>query len=128
MGITRAQYLMGNNSQENVLAGQVQGVTAGNGININNQGVISVDTAAVSSVIVNLGVAEAFDGVSQTFTLVLYGTATSFTPSPSTNIAVFLGGIPQLPTDAYTVNGARITFDDPPPVGTTFLGISTDII
>lgn len=118
---------MGNNTQEALLAGQVQAVTAGTGILISPQGVISVDTVAVRATIVNLGLLEPITGTDQTYTLVEYGTTTPFTPTPPTNIAVFLGGVPQLPTEAYTILGARITFDDPVPVGTTFLGISTDV-
>lgn len=43
MALTRAQYLAGNSSDGAVLAGEPQGVTAGSGITINAQGVISVN-------------------------------------------------------------------------------------
>ena len=128
MGITRAQYLMGNNTQAAVLPGQVQAVTAGYGITIDTNGVISVDPNTLRGVIVNVGLLQPFAGTDQTFDMVYYGTTTPFTPSPPENIAVFLGGVPQLPGVAYTILGSRITFSDPPPVGTVFLGISTDII
>jgi hypothetical protein len=72
-----------------------------------------------------LGVTPIFDGVSSTYTLVELGTATFFTPVPSTNIVVFLGGVPQTPTVGYSVAGNQITFSDPPPVGTTFYAISS---
>lgn len=64
------------------------------------------------------------DGVSSTYTLVLYGTGTFYTPTPSTNLVVFLGGVPQVPTVNYTVSGNQITFTDTPPAGTTFYAIS----
>jgi hypothetical protein len=72
-----------------------------------------------------LGITPLCDGVSSTFTLVLYGTGTFFTPVPSTNIVVFLGGVPQVPTVNYNVVGNQITFTDIPPNGTTFYAIST---
>ena len=71
-----------------------------------------------------LGVTPIFDGLSSTYTLVELGTTTFFTPVPSTNIVVFLGGVPQTPTVSYSVAGNQITFLDPPPVGTTFYAIS----
>lgn len=71
-----------------------------------------------------LGVTPIFDGVSFTYTLVELGTSTFFTPVPSTNIVVFLGGVPQVPTVAYTVAGNQITFTDVPPVGSTFYAVS----
>ena len=72
-----------------------------------------------------LGITPLCDGFSATFTLVLYGTGTFFTPVPSTNIVVFLGGVPQIPTVNYNVAGNQITFTDVPPNGTTFYAIST---
>jgi hypothetical protein len=72
-----------------------------------------------------LGITPLCDGLSSTFTLVLYGTGTFFTPIPSTNIVVFLGGVPQIPTVNYSVAGNQITFTDVPPNGTTFYAIST---
>jgi hypothetical protein len=75
-----------------------------------------------------LGVTPLFDGVSFTYTLVELGTATFFTPSPSTNIVVFLGGVPQTPTTGYSVVGNQITFTDAPPVGTTFYAISSIVV
>jgi len=71
-----------------------------------------------------LGITPNFDGVSQNYTLVKLGTGIFFTPIPSTNLVVFLGGVPQTPTVSYTVSGNQITFLDPPPIGTTFYAIS----
>ena len=75
-----------------------------------------------------LGCTPAFDGTSFTYTLVKLGTAVFFSPSPSANIVVFLGGVPQVPTVTYSVTGNQITFTDAPPVGATFYAISTIVV
>ena len=75
-----------------------------------------------------LGVTPLFDGASSTYTLVELGTGTFYTPVPSANIVVFLGGVPQVPTVSYGVAGNQITFTDPPPVGTTFYAISNIVV
>jgi hypothetical protein len=74
----------------------------------------------------NLGVLEIIDGIRQVFTLVNFGTTTPYTVVNPSNIAVFLGGIPQLPgaMNSYTVNGNQITFSATPPANTTFLAIT----
>lgn len=69
-----------------------------------------------------------FDGVRQAYTLVDSATLTPFTPIPSTNIVVFLGGVPQQPNAAYTVAGSTITFTEPPLAGTLFYAISNVIV
>jgi len=66
-----------------------------------------------------------FDGAQLTFTLVQLGTSTPFAPNPSTNIVVFLGGVPQIPFAAYSVSGTQITFTVAPFAGTTFYAISS---
>ena len=125
MGITRAQYLQGNNDDGDVLAGQVQGVTAGFGVIIDGNGVLSVNTSALPQAsILNLGALEPVDGTEVTFTLVLYGTTTPVTLSNPGNLAVFLGGVPQLPGDAYTVSGNQVTFVTAPPADSTFIAIT----
>lgn len=125
MGITRAQYLQGNNDDGDVLAGQVQGVTAGFGVIIDGNGVLSVNASALPQAsILNLGVLEPIDGIENTFTLVAYGTTTPITLSNPGNLAVFLGGVPQLPGDSYTVSGNQITFITPPPADIYFLAIT----
>ena len=125
MGITRAQYLQGNNDDGDVLAGQVQGVTAGFGVIIDGNGVLSVNTSALPQAsILNLGALEPVDGTEVTFTLFLYGTNTPVTLSNPGNLAVFLGGVPQLPGDAYTVSGNQVTFVTAPPADSTFIAIT----
>jgi hypothetical protein len=65
-----------------------------------------------------------FDGVQQAYTLVDSATLTPFAPIPSDNIVVFLGGVPQTPSAAYTVAGSTITFTEAPLAGTLFYAIS----
>ncbi len=75
-----------------------------------------------------LGLLEIIDGVSFAYTLVLAGTTTPFSPNPSTNIVVFLGGVPQIPTAAYTVSTNTITFTEAPKIGSTFYAISSVVV
>jgi len=65
-----------------------------------------------------------FNGVDTAYTLYESGTTTPFSPVPSTNIVVFLGGVPQIPVVAFVVAGSTITFTEPPLAGTTFYAIS----
>lgn len=52
-----------------------------------------------------------------------------YTPEPSSNILVFLGGVPQLPGSAFDVEGDEITFSEPPPTGANFYALtSTDMV
>ena len=71
-----------------------------------------------------LGLIEAIDGVSVTYTLCELGTGIFYQPIPSSNIVVFLGGVPQTPGAAYTISGFTITFASAPLPGTTFYAIS----
>jgi hypothetical protein len=71
-----------------------------------------------------LGLLEAFDGVNLAFTLVDLGTSNPYAPTPSTNIAVFLGGVPQVPVAAYSVSTNTITFTEAPLAGATFYAIT----
>lgn len=75
-------------------------------------------------------VLENFDGVRQSFTLIELGTTTPFIPTPSTNLVVFLGGVPQIPTAAYAVptGTSTINFTEPPLAGATFYAISNIIV
>ena len=124
MGITRSQYIQGN-SANGVVLPLVQGVTAGFGVTINAAGALSVDTAILPRpTILNLGTFEPINGTNVTFTLVEYNTTTPVTLTSTTNLAIFLGGVPQLPVDSYNVVGNQVTFASAPPSGTTFLGIT----
>ena len=75
-----------------------------------------------------LSLLEPFDGSNVSFTLVEAGTSITFSPSPSTNLVVFLGGVPQIPTAAYSVVGNTVTFTEPPALGTTFYAISNVVL
>ena len=74
-----------------------------------------------------LGLLEPFDGTNVAFTLVESGTSTPFAPVPSTNIVIFLGGVPQIPVNSYTTAGNTVTFTQAPLAGTTFYAISNTI-
>lgn len=124
MGLTRSQYIQGNNADGTVLP-LVQGVTAGFGVSIDSSGALSIVPAVLPQpTILNLGTLEPVNGLTSVFTLVEYGTTTPVTLSSTTNLAVFLGGVPQLPNDSYTVAGNQVTFVSAPPAGTTFLAIT----
>ena len=58
------------------------------------------------------------------FTLETNPGGVPFTPNPSTNLVVFLGGVPQVPGAAYGIGGSTITFTEAPLPGTTFYAIS----
>ena len=128
MPISTAQYIQGNVS-DGVVLPRVAGVTAGYGILIDANGVISVDTTILpKSAIVNLGALQVPDGSEITFTLVEYGTTNLYTLSSPDNLVVYLGGVPQLPGtgpgDSYVVVASQVIFNQPPPAGTTFLAVT----
>lgn len=75
-----------------------------------------------------VGVYEPFDGIRTSFTLVTPGTSTPFIPVPSSNILVFLGGVPQIPNSSYVVIGSTIEFTEPPLAGSTFYAISSEVV
>jgi hypothetical protein len=75
-----------------------------------------------------LGLLEPFDDVNIAFTLVYAGTTNPFTPVPSTNVVIFLGGVPQTPGSAYSVSSNTVTFTAPPQVGTTFYALSSVVL
>jgi hypothetical protein len=104
--------------------------TAGsNGLQLTTDGSggLSWDSPAASNLEI-LGLLEPFDGVNISFTLVYAGTTNPFTPVPSTNVVIFLGGVPQTPTASYSVAGNTVTFTAPPLLGTTFYAISSVIV
>ena len=86
------------------------------------------DVAAAPSIQI-LALLEPFDGTQTAFTLVEAGTTTPFVPVPSTNLVVFLGGVPQIPSNAYVVTPttSTIIFTEAPLAGTTFYAISNVI-
>ena len=65
-------------------------------------------------------VSPSFDGLTTVFSLTVGGLP--YTPTPSSNIMVFLGGVAQTPglSAAYVVAGSTITFSTAPAAGTDF--------
>ena len=97
--------------------------TANHQLTTDGAGNLSWDVPAAPSLQI-LTVDRAFNGTDVAYTLWAYGTTNPFTPVPSDNIVVFLGGVPQVPGAAYSVAGSTITFTEAPLAGTTFYAIS----
>jgi hypothetical protein len=102
-------------------------IVPGNQLQVDASGNLSWEVPAASSLEI-LGFLEPFDGTNIAFTLVLAGTSTPFTPVPSSNIVIFLGGVPQLPGASFSVSSNTVTFTQPPLAGTTFYAISSVIV
>lgn len=119
MGITRAQYIQGDNNQAIVLNGQVQGITPDNvTVTISPSGVLSATGAAFLRQIDDIS--GLFNGTAQNFPITAGGVP--FDPVSADNILISLGGVLQLPGPAFSIGGPFITFGAPPPPGTTFAG------
>ena len=90
-------------------------------------GVLSWEVPATTELVLLDNIGPQFNNLATSFNLTLSGNP--FTPTPSTNILVFLGGVPQIPgaTNAYQVIGDAIIFSSAPAVGTTFYAISSVI-
>lgn len=100
---------------------------AGRQLTTNGSGQLSWDPPAAPTLTV-LSLLEPIDGTSFSYTLVAAGTTTPFSPVPSTNIVVFLGGVPQIPVAAYNITTNTITFTEAPAVGSTFYAISSTLV
>jgi hypothetical protein len=77
--------------------------------------------AAASYAFYNLDdISGSFNGVATSFPLTIGGVA--YTPNPTSNIMVFVGGVAQTPGagNAYIIAGSTISFTSAPPTGTTF--------
>jgi len=70
-------------------------------------------------------VSSSFNGSRLAFPLNVGGV--SYSPSPSTNIMVFVGGVPQEPGAAYTVTGSTIAFSSAPPTGSSFYATTVGV-
>lgn len=97
----------------------------GNQLTTDGDGLLTWFTAGSTPQFQLLGLLEGFDGANRSFTLVELGTTIPYTPVPSTNLAVFLGGVPQVPIAAYTVTDNTITFTEAPLAGATFYALTT---
>jgi len=71
-------------------------------------------------------ISSSFDGATVAFAIKVGGVA--YTPTPPTNMIVFLGGVPQIYTAAYTITGSVITFTAAPILGTTFYSFSSEVV
>jgi hypothetical protein len=68
-------------------------------------------------------ISSQFNGTASSFTLRLSGIP--YSPTPSTNLMLTVGGVPQPPGSAYTVSGSTLTFvGGGPPANVTFLAIT----
>lgn len=65
-----------------------------------------------------------FDGVQNVFTLIDPATTNAYTPTPASNIEVFLGGVPQEYGTAYFITGSQISFTNPPLANTSFFAVT----
>ena len=90
-------------------------------------GVLSWEVPATTELVLLDNIGPQFNNLATSFFLELGGNP--FTPTPSTNILVFLGGVPQIPGagNAYTIVGDVIIFASAPALGTTFYAISSVI-
>jgi hypothetical protein len=95
----------------------------------NGSGTLTWEVAAAPSLqVVAIDPTQPFDGARFAFDLVKFGSVIPFVPTPSDNIIVFLGGVPQIPVNAYSVAGSTITFVEAPLFGTTFYAISNVLV
>jgi hypothetical protein len=67
-------------------------------------------------------IAPLFDGVTTAFDIKIGNV--SYTPSPASNLMVFVGGIAQVPTTAYSVIGSQIIFTEAPLASADFYATS----
>jgi hypothetical protein len=102
--------------------------SSGQQLTTDGSGTLSWAQPGAGTTFLNLSVLESFNSVRTTFTIVKTGTTTPYSPTPYTNIVVFMGGVPQIPGDSYTVSGSTITFTEPPPANITFYAISNGAV
>jgi hypothetical protein len=95
------------------------GVKVGQGLNLATDGTISTTGS-----LVNLkDISDAFNNISTSFTLQRYDGTVYFPPSAS-NLLIFLGGVLQIPNNAFSAVGSNVIFSAPPPAGATFYGLA----
>jgi hypothetical protein len=101
--------------------------TSGEQLTTNGAGVLSWEVPATTELVLLDNIGPQFNNLETSFFLKKGSVA--FTPTPSTNILVFLGGVPQIPgaSNAYTIVGDVIIFASAPALGTTFYAISSVI-
>ena len=82
-------------------------------------------TQGTSGVKILDDISSGFNTVDTAFTLQYNGS--TYTPDFPDAIIVSLGGVVQVPTDAYSISGSTITFTAAPPTGTSFHALSFEI-
>ena len=100
--------------------------TSGQTIATNGSGTLAWQSATAPT-FQALSVTPAFDGATLTFGIVEYGGSTTYTPSPSSNILVFLDGVIQ-PVTNYLVSGSTINFSTAPATGVVFYAVSAKAV
>lgn len=70
-------------------------------------------------------ISAGFNGTATAFTLQYNGS--NFAPQFPDSVVVSVGGVLQVPTDAYTISGSTITFTSAPPSGVSFYALSFEI-
>jgi len=102
--------------------------TVGQQLTTDGAGNLAWTVSATTKLVLLDDISASFNNLQTTFNLTISGTP--FFPTPTTNILVFLGGVPQIPgaTNAYQVIGDAIIFASAPLVGTTFYAISSIIV
>jgi hypothetical protein len=100
---------------------------SGQQLTTNGAGILRWEVPASTELVLLDNISSQFNNLETSFFLELGGAA--FTPTPSTNILVFLGGVPQIPgaSNAYEIVGDVIIFASAPALGTTFYAISSVI-
>ena len=101
--------------------------TAGYQLQTDGAGNLTWEVAGTGNLVV-LALDVPPNGSQVSFGLIDVATSALFSPNPSSNIVVFLGGVPQIPGAAYIVAAATITFTDAPPAGSTFYAISSVVV
>jgi hypothetical protein len=99
---------------------EIGGVRAGAGVSITPEGVISLATGSTFKVLDNIG--TSFDGTRLSFQLTVGGVP--FTPPSASALLIFVGGIFQIPGQAFNVGGNQIQFTSAPAANLTFYGVS----
>lgn len=99
----------------------------GDQLTTDGSGNLTWEVPATTELVLLDSISGQFNNLETSFFLTLNGDP--FTPTPSTNILVFLGGVPQIPGvgNAYQIVGDVIIFDSAPALGTTFYAISSRI-
>lgn len=84
-----------------------------------------IANAGTSGIKVLDDISSGFNGVDTDFTLQYSGSA--YAPDFPDAVVISLGGVVQIPTDAYSISGSTISFTAPPASSTSFHALSFEI-